>query len=197
MTDPSNGYEGIAAEFLAGRGRAPSTGIGAKEVREWARTLPKGAAVIDLGCGSGLPISRALVDEGVSLFAVDASPSMIHAFRQNFPGTPVMCESVLDSFFFIRRFDGVVAWGLMFLLLPDEQRRLIQRMADILQPGGRLLFTAAAEPAEWEDAMTGLKSRSLGAEEYRRLLAAAGLSVLREYEDVGENHYYDAIRRES
>ena len=197
MTDPSNGYEGIAAEFLAGRGRAPSTGIGAKEVREWARTLPKGAAVIDLGCGSGLPISRALVDEGVSLFAVDASPSMIHAFRNNFPGTPVMCESVLDSFFFIRRFDGVVAWGLMFLLLPEEQRRLIQRMADILQPDGRLLFTAAAEPAEWEDAMTGLKSRSLGAEEYRRLLAAAGLSVLREYEDVGENHYYDAIKRES
>jgi len=107
-----------------------------------------------------------------------------------------MCESVMDSFFFIRRFDGVVAWGLMFLLLPEEQQRLIQRMAGILAPGGRLLFTAAAEPAEWEDAMTGLKSQALGAEEYRRLLDAAGLSVLREYEDVGENHYYDAVKRD-
>jgi SAM-dependent methyltransferase len=194
MADPSNGYEGIAEEFLAGRGRAPSTGIGAKEVREWAGTLPRGAAVIDLGCGSGLPISRALVDEGVSLFAVDGSPSMVQAFRNNFPGTPVICESVLDSFFFIRRFDGVVAWGLMFLLLPEEQRRLIQRMADILVPGGRLLFTAEAEPVEWEDAMTGLKSRSLGAVEYRRLLDAAGLSVLREYEDAGQNYYYDAVK---
>jgi SAM-dependent methyltransferase len=197
MTDPSNGYEGIAAEFLAGRGRAPSTGIGAKEVREWARTLPKGAAVIDLGCGSGLPISRVLVDEGLSLFAVDGSPSMVQAFRNNFPGIPVMCESVMDSFFFIRRFDGVVAWGLMFLLLPEEQRRLIQRMADILAPGGRLLFTAAAEAVEWEDAMTGLQSRSLGAAEYRKLLDTAGMSVLREYEDAGENHYYDAVKSES
>jgi hypothetical protein len=46
--DPSNGYERVAAEFLAGRGRAPSTAVGTREVREWARTLPLGAAVIDL-----------------------------------------------------------------------------------------------------------------------------------------------------
>jgi hypothetical protein len=49
MIDPSNGYEGVAAEFLAGRGRAPSTAIGVSAAREWARTLPRGAAVIDLG----------------------------------------------------------------------------------------------------------------------------------------------------
>ena len=66
MTDPSNGYEGVAAEFLAGRGRAPSTAIGASAVREWARTLRRGDAVIDLGCGSGLPITKVLVSEGMT-----------------------------------------------------------------------------------------------------------------------------------
>jgi hypothetical protein len=40
--------------------------------------------------------------------------------------------------------------------------------------------------------MTGLESISLGGEEYRKLLGAAGISVLDEYEDVGENHYFDA-----
>src|SRR5437870_2131550 len=51
MTDRSNGYKGVATEFLAGRGsaRTRSKGIGVKAVREWARTLPRGAAVIDLG----------------------------------------------------------------------------------------------------------------------------------------------------
>ena len=194
MTDPSNGYEGIAAEFLAGRGRAPSTGIGAKEVRDWARTLPRGAAVLDLGCGSGLPISKCLIDEGLSVFGVDAAPSMVKAFRRNFPGVPVVCESVQESLFFIRRFDAVIAWGLIFLLLPDDQRRLIQRISEILVPDGRLLFTSPAEHVTWNDAMTELESRSLGAAEYRNQLAAAGFSVLREYEDAGENHYYDAVR---
>ena len=60
--------------------------------------------------------------------------------------------------------------------------------------GGRLLFTAPPQASTWLDAMTGEESRSLGGETYRRILSAAGLSVLREYEDEGENHYYDAVK---
>jgi SAM-dependent methyltransferase len=195
MTDRSNGYEGVAAEFLAGRGRASSTAIGTKAVREWARLLPRGAAVIDIGCGTGLPITKVLVDEGLNVCAVDAAPSFVEAFRHNLPEVPVACESVLDSSFFDRMFDGVVAWGLMFLLLPEEQRRLIQRIGDILVPGGRLLFTSVDEPVVWNDAMTGLESRSLGSAEYRGLLSAAGMSLIREYEDQ-ENYYFDALKSE-
>jgi len=194
MTDPSNGYESVAAEFLAGRGRAPATAVGAREVRDWARTLPPGADVIDLGCGSGLPITKVLVSEGLNAYAIDASPSFVEAFRQNLPEVPVACESVEDSLFFNRKFDAVLAWGLMFLLQPDAQRSLIQRMSDILVPGGRLLFTSPPEPLVWNDAMTGLESRSLGAAEYRRILSEAGLLVTHEYEDLGQNHYFDALK---
>jgi hypothetical protein len=42
--------------------------------------------------------------------------------------------------------------------------------------------------------MTGLESISLGAEEYRRQLAAVGFSLTSEFEDEGENHYYDALK---
>lgn len=122
MTDRSNGYEGVATEFLEGRGRAPSTAIGTRSVREWAGTLPRGGAVIDIGCGTGLPITKVLVTEGLNVFAIDAAPSFVEAFRRNLPGIPVACESVEDSPFFGRTFDGVIAWGLMFLLPPDGQR---------------------------------------------------------------------------
>ena len=194
MMDRSNGYEDVAAEFLAGRGRAPSTAVGTTEVREWARTLPGGAAVIDLGCGSGLPITKVLVDEGLTVYAIDAAPSFVVAFRNNLPKTPVACEAIEESTFFNRMFEGVVAWGLIFLLPAEEQRRFIQRVARILGPGGRLLFTSCAEPLVWNDAMTGLESRSLGAVEYRRQLLAVGLRVICEYEDEGENHYFDAVK---
>jgi hypothetical protein len=109
---------------------------------------------------------------------------------------PVACESVDKSLFFNRMFDGVIAVGLIFLLQPQAQLRLIQRIADILVPGGRFLFTSCAgvDPLVWNDTMTGLESRSLGGAEYRRLLSAVGLRVTTEYEDEGQNHYFDAAK---
>ena len=195
--DRSKGYEAVSEEFLARRGnsRSRSMAIGAKEVRQWAKTLPTASSVIDLGCGPGFPITVVLVEEGLRVFGVDAAPSFVAAFQRNLPGTPIICESVLESKLFDRTFDAVLSIGLMFLLEAEEQHRLIQRFAEILAPGGRLLFTSTAKPAVWNDAMTGLESISLGAEEYRKLLGAAGISVVEEYEDVGENHYFDALKK--
>jgi len=42
--------------------------------------------------------------------------------------------------------------------------------------------------------MTGMESASLGTEEYLKLLGAVDISVEREYEDEGENHYFDAFK---
>ena len=194
--DRSNGYEAVSEEFLARRGDSTtrSSAIGVKEVRKWAKTLPRGSSVIDLGCGPGVPITVVLVEEGLQVFGVDAAPSFVAAFQRNLPGIPIVCESVLESRCFDRTFDGVLSIGMMFLLKADEQRSLIRRFAGILVPGGRLLFTSPAKPAVWNDVMTGLESISLGAEEYKELLGAAGISVIEEYEDVGENHYFDAFK---
>ena len=81
----------------------------------------------------------------------------------------------------------------MFHLPAEEQRRLIQRICDILVPGGRLLFTSPDGPVVWNDAMKGLESRSLGAVEYRNQLMAVGLLVTREYLDEG-GYYFEASK---
>jgi len=194
--DRSNGYEAVSEEFLARRGNSGSRSIaiGVQEVRKWAKTLPRGSSVIDLGCGPGFPITVVLVEAGLQVFGVDAAPSFVAAFQRNLPGTPIVCESVLESRMFDRTFDAVLSIGLMFLLRADEQHRLIQKFAEILVPGGHLLFTSTAKPAVWNDAMTGMESISLGAEEYRKLLEAAGISVAEEYEDEGESHYFNAFK---
>jgi SAM-dependent methyltransferase len=194
--DRSNGYEAVSEEFLArrGSGATRSTAIGVKEVRKWAKTLPRGSSVIDMGCGPGFPLTVVLVEEGLKVFGIDAAPSFVEAFQRNLPGTPIICEAILESRLFDRTFDAALAWGLMFLLKAEDQHRLIQRFAELLVPGGRLLFTSSAQPAVWNDAMTGLESLSLGAEQYRKLLGAVGISVAEEYEDEGENHYFDAFK---
>jgi len=192
MIDESNGYEGIAEIYIKGRGRAVN-GVGASTARAWARSLNIGSVVLDIGCGTGIPVTKILLDEGLSAYAVDASPTMIKTFRQNFPGVPVACEPVERSPFFNRSFDGIIAVGLIFLLSEETQRMLIPKMAAALNPGGRLLFTSPLEKIEWNDAMTEQLSRSLGAEEYRSLISTSGLSIVDEFDDEGGNHYFNAI----
>ena len=185
--DRSNGYEAVSGEFMSGRARSS---IGAATVRRWAKDLPPSGDVLDLGCGHGAPISEALVDEGLNVFGVDASRTMIAAFRARFPHAQAECNAVEDSCFFDRRFDGVVAWGLMFLLQPDAQANLINKVAAALKPGGRFMFTAPYQVCEWSDILTGQKSVSLGADAYRRIVEAAGLILDDEDDDEGQNHYY-------
>lgn len=193
MTDESNGYDSIAETYIKGRGRA-TNGIGSSTARTWARTFNIGSVVLDLGCGTGIPVTKILLEAGLNTYAVDASPKMVAAFRENFPNVPVSCESVERSPFFNRTFDGIISIGLLFLLSEETQRALIPKMAAALNPGGRLLFTAPLQKVEWKDIMTEQLSRSLGAEQYRELLSASGLSMGEEFVDEGGNHYFSGIR---
>ena len=190
--DGSNGYDEIAGIYVAGRGTRPRVGdaVGAAVVRGWAQDFPPGATVLDLGAGPGEPSTRILREAGLATYAVEASSTMVAAFRERFRGVPIEHCTVEASGFFGRTFDGVLAWGLLFLLEPGAQALVIEKVGRALEPGGRFLFTAPKEPFEWLDGMTGRPSRSLGAEAYGRLLRDAGLTLVNEAEDEGENHYY-------
>jgi SAM-dependent methyltransferase len=190
--DGSNGYEAVATIYIAGRGTRSRAGdsIGAAVVKAWADAFPPGATVLDLGSGPGEPSTRILQEAGLTTYAVDASPTMVAAFRERFPDVPIERNTVEASEFFNRTFNGVLAWGLLFLLDPAAQTLVIEKVARALEPRGRFLFTAPRQPVEWSDAMTGRRSQSLGEQTYERLLRDAGLTLVADAQDEGENHYY-------
>jgi len=187
--DKSNGYEECAEPFM----RARNIRIGPDEVREWAREFPTGSEVLELACGHGV-VSQVLVDQGLRLYAIDASPRLLAAFRERFPDVQTECAAAEESNYFGRTFDGVVAWGLMFLLPEETQRTVLAKMAKALKPGGRLLFTAPRGAVIWMDSLTDLESRSLGAEAYESLLRELGFDIEPGRMDVGENYYYFATK---
>ena len=115
---------------------------------------------------------------------------MIAAFRYNFPGVSAECAAAEDSTFFGAEYDGVIAWGLMFLLSPEVQRALIVKVSRALKSGGQFLFTAPEQACTWPDTMTGLQSISLGLGVYREILQAEGMVLIGEQLDEGENFYY-------
>jgi SAM-dependent methyltransferase len=59
--------------------------IGAAEVSDWAKALPAGSSILDLGCGHGVPISQALIEDGFAVHGIDASAKMIAPSVNGFP----------------------------------------------------------------------------------------------------------------
>lgn len=189
--DKSNGWEAFAGELIAGR---RNTRVGAETIAAWLQTLTPGSAVLDLGCGAGVPVSELLLEAGFHVYGVDASPSLVAEFRRQFPAVEVACEAVEDSDFFNRRFSAAVAIGLLFLLTPEVQYRLIHKVGHALVPGGHFLFTSPCQMCRWEDAWTRRESVSLGTETYAAILAQAGLSIIGNYTDEGDNFYFAAVK---
>lgn len=185
----ANGWEDVALTFADVR-----SDTGRDVIRRWARTLPSGGEVLDVGCGSGFPVSSTLADAGLTVFGIDASPTLVSMFVRRFDSAHAACETVQDSPFFNRTFDGILAIGLMFLLSEDDQVKLIDKAGKALRPGGRFLFTAPHQKCEWKDVLTGQRSVSLGKAHYERLLAGAGMRPIGTCTDRGDNHYIDAVR---
>ncbi len=51
----------------------------------WRRCRGGGARVLDLGCGSGMPVGRYLAESGLLVTGVDASPTLISLCRERLP----------------------------------------------------------------------------------------------------------------
>lgn len=188
--DPSNGYDAIADQFISVRSDA-----GHQIVSDWAKSLQQKASVIDIGAGPGEPITSALVENYCTVWALDASPTMVDAFKARFPDIEIACEAAEQSSFFDRTFDGAIAIGLMFLLAETAQRDLIESISKALKPGGRFLFSAPVETGTWEDTLTGNLSRSLGLAAYKRALMDAGFHLMDQFVDEGGSNYYSTQKR--
>ncbi|HYC53138.1 MAG TPA: class I SAM-dependent methyltransferase [Gemmatimonadaceae bacterium] len=189
--DASHGYDGVAGQYS--RARSPS--IGVATVRRWMEELPRGIRLLDLACGTGIPLTRVLGEGNYRVVGADASPQMLAQFRSNIPTAPAVCGAAQRLAFQDASFDGALAWGLLFLLAPDDQRRAIMELARVLTGGGALLMTAPAERGEWKDVLTDRTSVSLGADAYRDMGNAAGFDLIGESIDEGDNHYYAFRRR--
>lgn len=187
--DSIGAYEKHARSFLQCR---DASKVGVRVANQWACSLRPSANVIEIACGGGEPVTRTLVDNGLKLWAIDSSPTLLSVFKDRFPDIPVQCATVLESDYFCRTFDAAISIGLIFLLCERDQIKMLGRISEILRPGASFLFTAPVEVGTWTDVGTGHTCISLGQDVYESALEKSGFRVVARYEDSGKNNYYEA-----
>ena len=141
--------------------------------------LPAGGSVLDIGCGSGEPISRHFIEAGYTLTGVDSSPAMIGFCQARFPDeTWIMAD--MRALSLDARFDGVLVWDSFFHLTPDDQRGMFQIFRQHAGAKAALMFTSGPRAGVAMGTYEGepLYHASLDPHEYRALLDDHGFEVV-------------------
>lgn len=184
----ARGYDAVATDFNASR-----AGGDAQALTPLLARLPRGARVLDLGCGAGVPIASTLSDAGLDVIGVDLSAGQLALARTQAPGVALLRGDMTTCAFAPASFDAVVSFYAIFHLPREQHESLCGRVASWLRPGGYLLATLAThdEPAYTEDFFGAeMYWSNYGIATYRAMLDRCGFDVLAEstlthgYEDA-------------
>ncbi|WP_163865465.1 class I SAM-dependent DNA methyltransferase [Myxococcus eversor] len=182
-------YDLIADWYASQR----SGDMGVQEVTALAASLPGGASVLDVGCGTGLPLTRVLIEHGCQVLGVDSSRELLARFQANFPRVPVLCAPIQSCELQALTFHAAIAWGVLFHLRHEEQEQAISRIARALKPGAAFLFTSGDTHGSIDgEPMNGVPFRyhSYSVDGYRELLRTHGFTLEATHTDPGGNFHY-------
>jgi SAM-dependent methyltransferase len=114
---------------------------------ELGERIPAGGAVLDLGCGSGLPVARDLTSAGFHVTGVDFSEVQIQRARELVPSAEFRRADISSVDFGRESFDAVVSFFALIHLPLDDQLPVLRRVAGWLRPGG--VFVATTGYSAW------------------------------------------------
>jgi SAM-dependent methyltransferase len=102
--------------------------------------LPRGARVLDLGCGSGLPTAVQLADAGLDVVGVDESGRMLDLARQRVPNGTFQQRDMrkLGDPDGLGQFDAAVSFFSLIMLPRADIPGVLQSVCRLLR-GPRLL----------------------------------------------------------
>jgi SAM-dependent methyltransferase len=140
------------------------------------------SAVLDLGCGCGMPVARRLARR-YAVTGVDLSPVQITRARELVPDATFVCADMTATRFPDESFSAITCLFALIHLPVADQPTFLRSVRRWLRPGG--LFLATVGHRAW----TGLEKDWLGVKggdmwwshadvsTYRRWFAEAGLQI--------------------
>lgn len=177
------GYDKVSYAYCDDAG-AHAFGADTALLAELFTLLPENSAVLDLGCGCGLPVSQALAGK-FNVTGVDISPVQVERARRLVPGARFICADMAEIDFPRAAFPAVVSFYSLIHLPLDEQPALFARVRRWLEPRGYFLATVGSRAwAGTEENWLGVAGATMAwshadAETYQAWIAAAGFEICR------------------
>ena len=181
-------YDQIFEWYKAAR----SSSVGVEVVRNLFVGLPQGSTIVDYGCGTGRPLTAVLLEMGFKVIGVDSSQKMIASYGKSFPEAAAYQMPIQEFPIKDHQVTGVVCWGCLFHLTPNQQQQVLASIFSSIGQGGLLLFTSALEAGETTGEMDEVRFsyHSLGSDAYKQIANGYGWKLLFESYDEYDNYLY-------
>lgn len=143
---------------------------------------------IDLGCGAG-NYSIYLASRGFDVTGIDGSPSAIELANERARKKGVECNFIardlLDGLKDLGRFDFALEWQVMHHIPPEARLDYVNRVSEILEPGGKYLSVCFNEDDSHFPGSGGTRRSRLGTTLYLSTLDGAR-ELFEAYFDIEE-----------
>ncbi|GAB3458127.1 class I SAM-dependent methyltransferase [Streptomonospora sediminis] len=154
-------------------------------IAELRRRIPAGSAVLDVGCGSGVPVAGTLAAAGHRVTGIDISEGQIRRAREQVPQAEFCCADAVTADFAPERFDAVVCLYALIHIPLAEQLPLLEKIAAWLRPGGWFVATTGHSAwtgvdEDWLGGGTAMWWSHADAATNRDWIGRAGMRVVRE-----------------
>ena len=134
------GYNAKATEYLATRTEDSED---VQLLHELVQRLPRGAKVLDAGCGAGVPVTKFL-SRFFEVTGVDFSKAQIQLARQLVPQAQFVCQDMTELAFPDQSFDAICSYYAIIHIPRQEHHRLFLNLHRILRPSGLALLCLGA-----------------------------------------------------
>lgn len=144
------GYDAISVAYRGDDGQAAASSAEdisryAGWATELASLLPDGATVADLGCGNGLPATRALTGHRLRVIGIDFSAVQLARARHLVPAARLVQADMTALRLRPASLDAVVSFYALIHVPLADQQALFPRIRSWLRPGGYLLAITGAQ----------------------------------------------------
>jgi cyclopropane fatty-acyl-phospholipid synthase-like methyltransferase len=170
------GYDIIAQRYMGARDQF----VNNRYLLNFNSRLKPGSSILDLGCGSGKPIDRFLVNRGHKVIGVDISKKQIKLAKRNVPEARYVVKDISSLHKEEYNVDAVISFYTILHISRDNHQELFYIINSFLPEGGLILVTMAS--SEWEgiEDFYGVEMywSHYGPEKNREIIERAGFEVI-------------------
>jgi 2-polyprenyl-3-methyl-5-hydroxy-6-metoxy-1,4-benzoquinol methylase len=137
--DMKANYDSISEEWCKARKKLPPRDSDLFDY--FMANLPDRGKILDMGCGSGVPITAQLAEAGFSVHGIDRSKKLLDEAKMNVP-TASFEKAEIEEYHITGKYNAVILWDSLFHIPREKHSDILKTIFGSIPQDGLLMLSS-------------------------------------------------------